>query len=266
MKKYLSVFKISFQQEFVYRLNFIMWRVRNVIQILLIFFLWDTIFSDPGRVVFGYDRAKILTYIFGLVIIKAFVTSSRTIDVGNEISEGNLSNYLLKPVSYFKYWFTRDIASKSLNLIFASLEVTALYFILKPPFFFQTNPAVLIVFVLSLAAAIILYFFLLFIFSLFTLWYPEQGWGVVFLLFIFVEFLGGGLFPLDILPEVIQKILYLTPFPYFYFIPLQIYLGKISFLASIQALVIAGVWVAILGVTLKKIWQVGLLAYRSEGR
>ncbi|KKR39559.1 hypothetical protein A2210_01465 [Candidatus Woesebacteria bacterium RIFOXYA1_FULL_40_18] len=266
MKKYLSVFKISFQQEFVYRLNFIMWRVRNVLQIFLIFFLWDTIFSDPGRVVFGYDRAKILTYIFGLAIMKAIVTSSRTIDVAGEISDGKLSNYLLKPVNYFKYWFTRDVASKSLNLIFAVFEVTILYFILKPPFFFQPNPLLLVLFLTSLLSGVLLYFFLLFIFDMFAMWYPEQGWGPIFFLFIFVEFLGGGLFPLDILPAAIQKGLYLTPFPYLYFIPLQIYLGKLGIIESLWATLVAGVWILVLGFTLKKLWQAGLAVYKSEGR
>lgn len=128
MKKYLELFKISFQQEFVYRLNFIMWRVRNVLQIFLVFFLWDTVFSNSQRVVFGYDRAKILTYVFGLVLVRAFVLSARAVDVGGEVARGDLSNYLLKPISYFKYWLTRDLSSKALNLIFAVFETTALFY------------------------------------------------------------------------------------------------------------------------------------------
>lgn len=266
MKKYLSIFKISFQQEFVYRLNFIMWRFRNVLQIFLIFFLWDSVFSDPSRVVFGYDRAKILTYVFGLAIVKAILTSSRTIDVAGEISDGNLSNYLLKPVNYFKYWFTRDIASKTLNLIFAIFEVAVLYFILKPPFFFQTNPLLVFLFLVSLAGGVFLYFFLVLIFDMFAMWYPEQAWGPIFFLFIFVEFLGGGLFPLDIFPSTIQKVLYLTPFPYLYFVPLQIYLGKLGLLGSLQAVLVGGMWIIVLSLTLKKLWHAGLLVYRSEGR
>ncbi len=266
MKKYLSVFNISFQQEFVYRLNFIMWRVRNILQIFLIFFLWDTIFSQPGRVVFGYDRAKILTYVFGLAIVRAIVTSSRIIDVAGEISDGTLSNYLLKPVSYFKYWFTRDIASKALNLIFAVFEITVLYFILKPPFFLQSNPFILVLFLVSLVEGILIYFFLLFIFDMFAMWYPEQAWAPIFFLYIFVEFLGGGLFPLDILPAVIQKALYLTPFPYIYFMPLQAYLGKLGTAVSLQGVLVAGIWIIILAITLRKLWQAGLMVYKSEGR
>src|SRR3990167_1574500 len=140
MNKYLQVFKISFQQEFAYRLNFIMWRVRNVLQIFVVFFLWDTVFSFREGELFGYDRDRILTYVFGLIFIKAFVLSARAQDVAGEIARGDIINYLLKPVSYFKYWLTRDISSKALNLIFAVFEFGILYLILKPPFYFQTNP------------------------------------------------------------------------------------------------------------------------------
>ncbi|MBI2103398.1 hypothetical protein HYT59_00170 [Candidatus Woesebacteria bacterium] len=77
MYKYLQVFKISFQQEFAYRLNFIMWRLRNVMQIFLVFFLWSTIFSDNQKEFFGYNRDKILTYVFGILILRALVLSAR---------------------------------------------------------------------------------------------------------------------------------------------------------------------------------------------
>lgn len=266
MNKYLQIFKISFEQEFVYRLNFIMWRVRNVLQIFLIFFLWDTVFSSPGRILFGYDRAKILTYIFGLLVVRAVVLSSRTVDIGGEIAGGKLTNYLLKPINYFKYWFTRDVSSKALNLIFAVGEFTLLYLLLRPQFFLQENVMFLFLFLISLILAVIIYFLLLFLAELFPLWYPEQAWGASFLVMIFVDFLAGGVFPLDILPPLFQKVLYLTPFPYMIFIPIQIYLGKIGVAASIEGILISVVWIFILWYALKTIWSFGLRVYRAEGR
>lgn len=266
MNKYLSIFKISFQQEIAYRLNFIMWRVRNILQIFLVFFLWDTVFSSPGQVVFGYDRAKILTYVFGLLIMKSLVTSTGTIDIAGEISQGTLSNYLLKPISYFKYWFARDLSSKSINMIFAVFEFMILWVLLKPPIFLQTNIPLFFFFILSTGLAILLFFIIMIIFNLFPLWYPEQAWGLVFLLLIFVDFLGGGIFPLDILPEIVQRIIYATPFPYLLFVPLQIYLGKFSIDLAFRGVLISSFWVGILTVILVNMWNLGLKAYRSEGR
>ena len=104
MKKYLQVFKVSFQQEFAYRLSFVMWRVRNILQILVVFFLWDTVFTFREGELFGYDRDKMLTYVLGLIFIKAFVLSSRAQDVAGEIARGEIINKLLKPLNYFKNW------------------------------------------------------------------------------------------------------------------------------------------------------------------
>lgn len=267
MRKYLAIFKISFAEEFAYRLNFIMWRVRNLMQIFLLFFLWSTVFSDPTRVVFGYDKARILTYVFGILIIKAVVLSARTIEVANEISSGDLTNFLLKPVSYFKYWFTRDLSSKALNLGFAAVETTVLFFLLRPPFFIQTDFLQLSAFVVSLALAVFLFFGLLFLSNLITFWMPEQGWSAQFLVIVIItDFLSGGIFPLDIFPLLIQRLLYALPFPYLLFFPLQVYLGKISGATMWGGILIASAWVVALLSLLNFVWNRGIKRYEAVGR
>lgn len=267
MSKYFSVLKISFLQEFAYRLNFIMWRVRNVMQIFLVFFLWDTVFSDPKRVIFGYDRDKILTYVFGILLLRALVLSARAVDVAGEISRGDLTNYLLKPVSYFKYWFTRDVSSKVLNLSFAAIEAVILFFLLKPPFFIQTDLVTISVFLISVVLAVFLFFCLLFLVNLITFWAPSMGWSAQFLIIvIIVEFLSGSVFPIDILPSTVQRVLSFLPFPYLLYFPLQIYLGKLSTQVVIKSLLVSGIWAFILFIFMNYVWKAGLKRYAAEGR
>lgn len=265
--KYISIFRISFAQEFAYRLNFIMWRVRNVMQFLLLFFLWNTVYQDPSRVVFGYDKAKILTYVFGILVIRAIVFSARAVDVAGDISRGDITNLLLKPINFFKFWLTRDISSKGLNLIFAAVEFSILFLILRPPFFLQTDPATLIAFIISLGLAMLTFFVLLMITSFVPFWFPEAAWGAQFLVVVIMtEFLSGGLFPLDILPAGIQKFLYFTPFPYLIFFPIQVYLGKISGQMLLGGIFIALFWFFVLVIAMRYIWHKGLLVYKAEGR
>ena len=190
MRKYLNVFKISFAQEFAYRLNFIMWRVRNVLQILVLFFLWTTVFSDQGRVIFGYDKAKILTYVFGVLIVRALVFSARAVDVAGEISKGDLTILLLKPINYFRYWLTRDFSSKVLNLGFAVVEIAILFPLLKPAIFLQTNGYSLLGFAISLTIAVLLFFTILMATNFVTFWAPQVG-SPVFCDCSYVRLLGG---------------------------------------------------------------------------
>lgn len=267
MKKYFQIFKISFQQEFAYKVNFIMWRIRNVFQIIVTFFLWSTVFSNPNQVIFGYDRAKILTYVFALMLVRAFVLSARAVDVSSDIAEGNLSNYLVKPISYFKYWFTRDISSKVLNLMFAAVEFSALFLILKPSFYFQTDIFVLLSFLISVAIASLIYFCILFLISAVPFWAPELGWASQFLVaVVIIEFLSGALFPIDVLPATLQKIVLATPFPYMIFFPVQVYLGKITGTAQIQGFIVSALWLVALWFLMKYVWAKGLKAYQAFGR
>ena len=138
LKKYLTIFKISWQNGFVYRLNFIVWRTRSVVLLLTIYFFWFAVYQFNKQIV-GYDEQMMLTYIIGTSIMHSLVLGSRSVDVSAEIGTGGLSNYLIKPINYFSYWLARDFADKILNLIFVAFELSLIFFILKPPFSIQTN-------------------------------------------------------------------------------------------------------------------------------
>ncbi len=267
MYKYFQVGKTSLKQEIAYPINFVMWRVRNIIQILLVLFLWDSLISDPRKVLFGYSRDMILTYIFGIMLVRAFVLSSKSMDVAGEVARGELSNYLIRPVNYFFYWLSRDFASKVLNLSFVFVEFSLLFLILRPDFFFQTNIFYIGFFIFSVFIGILIYTLFLFITSSVTFWMPEMGWGAHFLLnVVLVEFLSGVLFPLDILPQAIQKVINFLPLPYLVYFPLQIYLGKQSTYELVRGFVVEIFWLGALALFLNFIWKKGLKVYESQGR
>lgn len=267
MKKFFSIFKISFQQEFAYKLNFIMWRVRNVMQILVFFFLWSAVFEGRSGEILGYNKEKILTYAFLLLIIRAITLSSRSMDVSSQISRGEISNFLVKPVNFFKYWMTRDLSSKFLNIAFSVLEITLLLLFIRPNLFFQTNPLYILFFILSIIIAILIFFAISMTISFIPFWFPELAWGSQFLfIVVLTEFLSGSFFPLDVLPKTVYEILKFTPFPYLVFIPIKIYLGNLNFQEVFASLLIGSLWGYILFFIMKKVWFKGLKVYEAVGR
>lgn len=267
MKKFVSIFKISIQQEFAYKLSFIMWRVRNVMQILVFFYLWNAVFENRSGDFLGYNQEKIFTYALALLIIRAIILSSRSADVSSQIARGDISNFLIKPVNFFKYWMTRDLSSKLLNIIFGVLEMTILVILLRPNLFLQTNIIYILFSILSIVIAIIIFFSISMITSFIPFWFPELAWGSQFLFIVVItEFLSGSYFPLDVLPNTIYKILKFTPFPYLVFIPIKIYLGSLNYQEVFSSLVIGTVWCFILFVIMKKVWFKGLKIYEAVGR
>lgn len=267
MQKYFSIFKISLVQEFIYKLNFIIWRLRNIIQVLVFFFLWNSVFENSSTDYFGYTKEKIISYFFLLIFIRAFVMSSKSSDASGHISSGDLSNYLLKPFGYFKYLLVRDISTKSLNLLFSIAEIFLLFLILRPTIFIQTNIIHITLFIVSILIAAFIFFNIVMIASSVPFWVPELGWGSQFLIIgILTEFLSGAFFPLDVFPEPIFEFLKLTPFPYLVFIPIKMYLGSESVIEIIKNLTIGGMWSIILWLMMNKIWKKGLKVFEAAGR
>src|SRR5579883_278276 len=111
MKKYMLIAKNMWDQTFTYRLNFVVWRVRVVINLLIMYFLWLAILPK-GKQLFGYSQSLMLTYILGTSLLNAIVLASRSGEVGDEINNGDLSNFLLRPINYFSYWFAKDLGDK----------------------------------------------------------------------------------------------------------------------------------------------------------
>ena len=265
MRKYLAVLSTSWQDGLTYRFNFVMWRVRWVVSLLLVYFLWWTVYAQTEETLFGYSFAQMASYVLGTSLIRAIVFSSRTIDVGSEIDRGDLSLYLVRPINYGLYWFVRDIGDKALNFFFAFFEILLLFFLLKPPVFIQNHLIFLFSFFLSLLLALVLYFFINFFLALLTFWTPG-AWSHRFLFFVILEFTSGGLFPLDILPKGLFHLLSFLPFSNLVYVPMKIYLGELTSTEVLQSFLVQLVWILFFYALVQVVWKKGLRNYNAEGR
>lgn len=264
MHKYFRVFANTWSETLSYRLNFVMWRFRVVLQLLTMFFLWSAVIPK-GANLFGYSQAEMLTYILGTSLITSIVLATRTTEIGDQINNGELSNFLIKPISYMKYWFARDLGDKAMNLTFSVIEISILIIIFKPLLVIQENPTFLSLTLLAALISMCMYFFFNFLLGLFGFW-SNEIWGPRFIFWILINFFAGSLFPLDILPKPIFQVLEFLPFTYLLYFPLKIYLGQLNTFQIVQGLIVSLIWTGILLIFCKIAWTRGLKLYGAEGR
>ena len=264
MKIYLQIIKDTWEEYMVYRLNFFLWRVRMVMQILVVYFLWWAIFSNR-QVFAGYTESMMLTYILLSSVVRTIVLSTTTMEIEDIINEGNLSNHLVRPFSFFSYYIARDTGDKLLNLLCSVVEVAALLLILRPPIFIQGSPLVIVGAFAAAGLGMVLYFLYNMIFGFMGFW-TQDVWAPRFLSFVIMEFLAGSIFPLDILPKTLFLISKSLPFYYFLYFPLGIYLGKITGWDLVYGFAGAFLWVGIFAIAVRYLWRKGLRAYTAEGR
>lgn len=264
IRPYLLVAKNTWQETFTYRFNFVMWRVRVIMQILTLYFLWAAIMPSQGTLM-GYNRSLILTYILGTSLISSIILSTRSYEIGDQINKGDLSNFLIRPINYFLYWFFKDLGDKGMNIVFSITELIILFFILHPSLFVQTNLIYLALMLLSMVLALLLYFLFNVLLGLLGFWSPET-WAPRFIFMVVISFFAGGLFPLDILPKSIFSVFQFLPFTYLLFFPLKIYLGQLPFTGIFSGLLISFLWVVIIYQLVNFIWAKGLRMYTAQGR
>ncbi len=263
MELYLRIAQNTWHETFAYRISFIIWRVRFVLQVLTLYVLWIAVIPKDGNL-FGYSQSLMLTYIIGTSLIGTLVMSSKTVNIGSEINEGQLSSHLLKPVHYLVYYFVKDIGDKGINVVFAIGELLLLFIFLRPPLFFQTDLVIISLSIIATLLALLLYFFFSALMGLFGFW-SNETWGPRFIFFQLLMFFSGGLFPLDILPKTFFELIAFLPFPYLMYFPLKIYLGQLAFPEVIKGIAIALVWIFVMYKITLFSWQKGLRVYTAQG-
>lgn len=264
MNKYLLVAKNTWDETLTYRFNFVMWRVRVIFQLLTTYFLWLAIIPENGNFL-GYTKPLMLTYILGTSLISSIALASRSYGIGDEINNGNLSNFLIKPINYFLYWFSKDMGDKAMNILFSILELAILFLLLHPTIFIQTNVLFILLSFLFSLIALLLYFFFNIILGLMGFWNSDV-WAPRFIFIILLNFFAGSLFPLDILPKQVFYFLQALPFTYILYFPLKIYLGQLSQIEIYKGLFVSLIWGLLLFLCIKIIWAKGLATYTSYGR
>lgn len=263
-RKYWTILVTSWVNGFAYPVSFWMWRFRQMLGTFISLSLWSSLFAAQASL-FGYDKNQMLTYIFVANLASYFVLASRTIDVVSIINSGDLSLYLVKPINFFTYWFSRDIADKFQNIVFSFFELILLYLFFKPPFVIPSHPETYLLVTLAILGGIFLYFFINMIFGFIGFWSPDS-WAPRFLFFMVMSFTAGTLFPLDIFPQAFTKIFLLTPFPYLTFFQSKIWLEQLSSGEISRGFLVLLSWMAIMCLLMVGMWRKGIRGYGSEGR
>lgn len=263
MFKYLVLLKQTWQNMLTYRVSFVMWRVRQFLSSLMALTVWTVIYSGQNQA-FGYQHDQMMTYVFlATVLFNSMMTSSLH-NLADRIYSGQISFELLKPVNLFVYLGIENIADKLMNIGFVIFESMILYLIFRPNLILPTVE-LMPVFLIWVLLGTLMYFLVILLFGDVGFWSPD-AWGPTFLFFMFLDFTAGKLYPLDILPQVVQKVVSFTPFPYLTYYQSQLFLNRIDS-EQVWPITLGMLgWIGGLALLHRLVWRKGLKDYTSMGQ
>ena len=265
MKKYLHVINIGIQNTLVYRVNFLFRSFFGLIPLFATISLWRTIFSGQAGPVAGYTLAEMISYYLVVTVVDALTAVAEDDwQIAADIKDGNISQFLLKPVDYLTYRLCLYGAGRLIFTVCAVIPVTGFILLQRQYFVWPTDPGTYLFLGLSLVLTALLQFFISYTMALLAFWVLEVS-TFIFILFAFEYLAGGHLFPLDILPPLLAKALHWTPFPYLLYFPVNIYLGRVHGPSLYQGLGVQAAWVAAAYFLARFVWDRGVRKYSAVG-
>jgi ABC-2 type transport system permease protein len=265
MHKYWHVIKIGFENTLVYRLNFLLRAGFGLIPLLATIYLWQTVYSGQTALVGGYSLAGMISY-YLLVTIVDTLTAVNEDDwqIAGDIKDGNISQFLLKPIDYLTYRLCLFFSGKIIFTAVSLVPVGIFIFCLRKYMVAPASGWALLGFLLSMLLAALLQFFMSYTMALLAFWLLEVS-TVIFIAFAFEYLAGGHVFPLNILPPALEGALNCTPFPYLLFFPVSVYLGQVQGVILWRGLGIQAAWLLFFYLLARWVWHRGIRKYSAVG-
>ena len=266
MKKYWHVLNIGIQNNLAYRVNFLFRIVFGFIPLLATIYLWRRIYEGkPGADVGSYSLPQMTSYYLIVTVVDVLTAVSEDDwQIAADIKDGNISQFLVKPINYLTYRLFLFFSSRLIYLLVSAVPLGLFIFFMRHYFIVPADLLTTACFLVSVMLTALLQFFTSYAMAMLAFWVLEVS-TFIFILFAFEYLASGHLFPLDILPPALERLLNFTPFPYQMYFPVSIYMGKTTGAALVHGLIIQACWVAAAYLVARLAWSRGIRKYSAVG-
>ncbi|CAM4196366.1 ABC transporter permease [Paenibacillus alkaliterrae] len=250
MKAYISVFKLRLNNGLQYRTAALAGIATQFFWGFIIIMVFEAFYSqaliDPP-----ISLTQLITYVWLQQAFLAFVMLwFRDNELFQLITSGNIAYELCRPSGIYGLWYAKLLAQRLASALLRSLPILAVAFFLPQPYRLPlpADPLTFILFAATLLLGLLIMVSLsmLMYISVFITLSPA---GSLLMFGVTGEFLAGMIIPVPLMPEWLQRIVYVLPFRWTADFPFRIYSGHIPADEALFGILIQLIWLAaIIGV------------------
>lgn len=261
MKKYRALAATALKETFMWREHLLVWIVISFLEIGVYPFVLFAAYGGAGEIN-GFTRPMLVTYYFFLPIISGVTISYVWDEIKNDIRDGKLSNWLVKPVDILSAYFWNELGHKCIRALLTMIPMAVIFPFVYRSVRFPMPDWHMIFFPAVVCLSIVVTFLLAALMGIAAAWTTQVDW-ILHAWFITYTFAAGIVAPYALYPEWLQTILHYSPFPLLTQIPLGLLLQTVSVGEVIEAVVIGLGWLAVLWGINRLVWRRAL--WRVEG-
>ena len=249
MKLYRCVYQMGVETSLEYRANMVLTLLSTIFPIIIQTFLWNYLYGngDAGAMT-GYSYTEIIVYTLLAGLVSNLVITGFEYQINEDIKDGGLNKYLIRPVNYCGYRFCSYLGEKMPQLILLLICTSVLVAFSSIFLGLKLSLFRIVLFLVGLVLAVILNFFILF--------------GTVSVVLVVVS---GGVFPMDIFGKTAALLISLLPFGYTTQFPVNIINGKLSMGAIGTGMLCQLAWTAFFWGLGQMMWKKGLQRFAAVG-
>ena len=255
------IFRALFSSQYAlmldYRAEIFLWILSSILPFIMLS-VWSN--SEISSSI-GFDNASLSRYFLSVFLVRQFSIVWVVKAFEADALLGRISPFILQPLHPLWRYFVTHLSEQFARLPFVTC-IVFFFFIVNPSSFWIPQLNQFLLACLATWLAFIIGFLIQSIICALCFWTEkasglERAIGGPFL------FLSGLLAPITAFPNIVQKITYLTPFPYMIFFPAQILSGQEEYI--FQGFLVQLLWIIILLPILVMLWKAGIRNYTGMG-
>jgi len=131
-RRYKPFINAGVQELITYRVNFILYRIGDVMGAFVAFYLWKAVFdSSQDSLIQGFSMADITLYIIMSFVTNLLTRSDGSFMIGEEVKDGSIIMRLLRPVHFAASYLFTELGSKWLIFISVGLPFLSVIVLMK---------------------------------------------------------------------------------------------------------------------------------------
>ena len=249
-----------------YRLNFMLGLISIIFPITIQIYIWNAVYCGKvDGVVYGFSYKQMILYTLLSAIVSKFIASDGFEgEINQDIKDGGLSKFLVKPVSYSKYRLSCSIGKKTPQIITITILLITVLIVSSYVLEQALEPFRVIGFFISICLAILLNLLHVYCISAAAFWINDAG-SFFHIASLVVNVFSGGVFPLEIFGSTLNHFFNYLPYKYTIYYPVIIVNGRLESYRIIEILGVQIFWIVVLILLSKILWKRGMKKYNAIG-
>ncbi len=260
LKKYAKIFTIGLSDAFAWRASYFMYALTLSCGVGALIMFWMAVYKD-GNQIGTFSLEQLVIYYIAGAVIHVIFDRGFSWDIMTMTTTGALSQYLIKPISFFNYRLAQELGSKAAMLLIYGIPTITAAVIFRD--YLPHDGVTWALIFASLTLGFVLQYFVGFIFGIAAVWF-EQPYVTIIVFHAVSSMLSGQLIPLSLMPPWLHTIATHSPFPYLIGIPLQLILGQRTSISPTE-LWVGILWLFVLAFSCRLIWRKAAYQYEAGG-